>query len=75
MGFLDVMSGCPHKRLSFPITIRGARRQGAAPFPAGTYVVCLECGHEFAYDWNTMKVMRTSSPDMHAVAAPSHKAA
>jgi hypothetical protein len=22
----------------------------------GTYVVCLDCGKEFAYDWRTMRV-------------------
>ncbi|HEY4899225.1 MAG TPA: hypothetical protein VIH91_00250 [Terriglobales bacterium] len=60
MGFLDLMFGCPHKEFSFPITIRGARRRGEAAFPSGTYVVCLECGHEFPYDWNEMKVVRES---------------
>ena len=75
MGFLDLMFGCPHKRFSFPITVRGVRRQSEAPFPTGTYVVCLECGHEFPYDWNTMKVMRTASPAATAVANPSHRAA
>ena len=75
MGFLDLMFGCPHERLNFPITVRGARRQSTATFLTGTYVVCLECGHEFPYDWNTMKVVRRSSPDKGAVATPSHKAA
>lgn len=23
---------------------------------SGTYVVCLDCGKEFAYDWNAMRV-------------------
>ena len=23
----------------------------------GTYVVCLDCGKEFPYDWNAMKVL------------------
>ena len=23
----------------------------------GTYVVCLDCGKEFAYDWKEMKVL------------------
>lgn len=23
----------------------------------GTYVVCLDCGKEFAYDWEQMKVL------------------
>jgi hypothetical protein len=23
----------------------------------GTYVVCLDCGQEFPYDWNAMKLV------------------
>jgi len=53
----DAMFGCWHSRYSFPITIRaGARRNGTAA-RTGTYVVCLDCGKEFAYDWRAMKVM------------------
>jgi hypothetical protein len=37
--------GCCHKRTTFPITL--ARR---------TYVVCLDCGEEFAYSWTEMKI-------------------
>ncbi|HVP55111.1 MAG TPA: hypothetical protein VMU45_08965 [Candidatus Eisenbacteria bacterium] len=63
MGFLNMLFGCPHKKLSFPITVRGAaRRRSAATSLTGTYVVCLECGHEFPYDWNQMKVVRETSP-------------
>ena len=61
MGLLDVLFGCPHKELSFPITVRGARRRTQAASITGTYVVCLECGHEFPYDWNEMKVIRRGS--------------
>ena len=75
MGFLDLIFGCPHKRMSFPITVRGVRRQRGAEFPTGTYVACLECGHEFPYDWNEMTVVRTESPTKVAVAKPSHRAA
>ena len=60
MSFLDVLFGCPHKKLSFPMTFRGAHRPGAASL-TGMYVVCLHCGHEFPYDWNQMKVIRKAS--------------
>jgi hypothetical protein len=51
------MFGCWHSRYSFPITVRaGSRRNGVAA-RAGTYVVCLDCGKEFSYDWHAMKVM------------------
>jgi hypothetical protein len=26
----------------------------------GTYVVCLDCGKEFPYDWQRMEIVRTS---------------
>jgi hypothetical protein len=58
MSFLDVLFGCPHKKLSFPITVRGSRKRTSASSLTGTYVVCLDCGHEFPYDWKEMKVVR-----------------
>ncbi len=57
MGILDRMFGCSHKRCSFPITVRGKVRRSAAAAVTGTYVVCLDCGQEFAYDWNEMKML------------------
>jgi hypothetical protein len=54
---LDAMFGCWHSRYSFPITVRpGSRRSGPA-VRTGTYVVCLDCGKEFSYDWQAMKVV------------------
>jgi hypothetical protein len=74
MGFLDVLFGCSHKKLSFPITVRGARRRSSqAASVTGTYVVCLDCGHEFPYDWNQMKVVSRSagnSPSPHIATEP-----
>jgi hypothetical protein len=57
MRFFDVVFGCSHKRCSFPITVRGKQRRSAAASITGTYVVCLDCGHEFPYDWNKMKLV------------------
>jgi len=77
MGFFDVLLRCPHKKLSFPITFRGARRPRAASL-TGTYVVCLRCGHEFPYDWNQMKVIRKKRLYLRRTtviqAVPSHTA-
>lgn len=54
---MDVMFGCRHSRYSFPITIRaGSRRATTDPRRIGTYVVCLDCGREFNYDWQEMRV-------------------
>ncbi len=61
MSLLNVLFGCTHKKLSFPITVRGAlRRNSAAAATTGTYVVCLDCGQEFPYDWRQMKVVRST---------------
>jgi hypothetical protein len=54
----DMLFGCWHKNYSFPITAKkgnGLRSQAARL--TGTYVVCLDCGKEFPYDWNHMKVL------------------
>ena len=63
--FVDALFGCRHSRYSFPVTFRGSgsiRRPQAAAL-TGTYVACLDCGKEFAYDWEDMKVI--TSPERH----------
>lgn len=59
---LNMLFGCWHTRYSFPITVRGSARHKGAAALTGTYVVCLDCGHEFPYDWKEMKVI-TSAPE------------
>jgi len=56
--FVASLFGCVHQHCTFPIT---ARKPGA-PLPEGkergdTYIVCLDCGREFPYDWQRMKVV------------------
>ena len=54
---MDKMFGCWHSRYSFPMTVRaGSRRSKVGP-RVGTYVVCLDCGKEFSYDWQEMRVV------------------
>lgn len=57
MRLFEMMFGCAHKRCSFPITVRGKLRRSPAASVTGTYVVCLDCGQEFPYDWNQMKLV------------------
>jgi hypothetical protein len=59
MSLFDLVFGCSHKRCSFPMSTRGAKRRSPAASLTGTYVVCLDCGKEFPYDWKTMKVVRS----------------
>ncbi len=57
VSLFDVLFGCSHKNFSFPITKRRGERNSPATSVTGTYVVCLDCGKEFAYDWQQMKVV------------------
>jgi hypothetical protein len=53
----NVLLGCTHRRTTFPIT--PARKAGFSPAPGqrhGTYVVCLDCGKEFGYNWTEMRI-------------------
>ena len=76
MSFVNMLFGCSHKKLSFPISVRGARRRSSpAASLTGTYVVCLDCGHEFPYDWNEMKVVREAAPAGPKLAPQPRRAA
>ena len=57
----DVLFGCWHRHYSFPITVRPGLRRNQAAALTGTYVVCLDCGKEFAYDWKEMKVVTNTA--------------
>jgi hypothetical protein len=50
--FNTVLFRCGHRRTTFPLT--PARKTGAGP--AQTYVVCLDCGKQFTYDWKSMRL-------------------
>jgi hypothetical protein len=54
---LDLLFGCRHQRVSFPQTSRRAQRRSDAAGQTSTYIVCLDCGKEFPYDWNSMRVV------------------
>lgn len=55
MGFLF---GCSHKNTSFPITLRATATNACAGSP---YVVCFDCGREFPYNWDEMRIVKRSS--------------
>lgn len=69
MSLVDFFFGCWHKNYSFPITARGSRRSRAASI-TGTYVVCLDCGKEFPYDWQEMKVVSSNPRGSNVTAIP-----
>lgn len=70
---LDVLFGCCHRRYSFPITVKSSRRRSEAASVTGTYVVCLDCGKEFPYDWREMRVV--SRAHQHTAEAAERLAA
>jgi hypothetical protein len=59
----DAFFGCRHSRYSFPVSVRRAAHRPQAAALTGTYVACLDCGQEFPYDWQEMKVI--TSPEEH----------
>jgi hypothetical protein len=71
----DAVFGCWHSHYSFPITIRPGSRRSQAASVTGTYVVCLDCGKEFAYDWKTMKLLTSPAQDRHRVRSLATKEA
>jgi len=53
-SLLNALFGCSHDRTTFPLT--PSRKMAATTQRHGTYVVCLDCGQEFRYDWKQMRV-------------------
>ena len=54
---------CAHRKLSKPFTAGfddGGKDADWMPVNSGPshYVVCLECGKKFGYDWRLMRVVR-----------------
>jgi hypothetical protein len=68
-NIVEMLFGCWHRNCSFPITAKvGARRQPAAQV-TGTYIVCLDCGKEFPYDWTEMRIVTPGNERKRARAA------
>ena len=55
-AFVNAFFGCSHRRTTFPITPGHRYQQSPGASRHGTYVVCLDCGKEFGYDWSEMRV-------------------
>ncbi len=75
-SFLSSLFACSHQRTTFPLTPVRTSARSVAPSATrnGTYVVCLDCGKEFAYDWEGMRIGQPVSA--HALAAeaqPSYR--
>lgn len=57
LNLLDILFGCWHRHLSFPMSAKRGQNRPKAARETGIYVVCLDCGKEFSYDWEQMRVL------------------
>jgi len=48
---------CRHKKCTPLISCRPGTPRSRVAAMTGTYFICLDCSKEFAYDWDTMKVI------------------
>jgi hypothetical protein len=71
----DAVFGCWHTHYSFPISVRPGSRRSRAASLTGTYVVCLDCGKEFPYDWKEMRLLSTSMEKTRSVTSLATKEA
>ena len=63
--------GCSHRHTSFPITCRTSvaidgRKETQS---LETYVVCLDCGQRFAYDWSAMRIAKQPAVEAESTRA------
>ena len=54
-SLIDSIFGCSHRRTTFPITPARSSRP-SEEVRRGTYIVCLDCGKEFDYNWKDMHI-------------------
>jgi hypothetical protein len=54
-SLFSTIFGCSHNRTTFPLT---PSRKSKIPEGgrSGTYIVCLDCGKEFDYNWKEMRI-------------------
>jgi hypothetical protein len=74
MKILEILFGCKHPRLSFPMSARRGEYHTPAARETGAYVVCLDCGREFAYDWQQMQIVSEKMLRSHTPASLEAKA-
>jgi|HubBroStandDraft_1064217.scaffolds.fasta_scaffold157822_2 hypothetical protein len=56
--------GCRHRHMSLPFSNSSARKKSSDSWETTSnessrpYVVCLDCGKHFDYDWANMRVVK-----------------
>jgi hypothetical protein len=59
--FIERLFGCSHRRTTFPITPK------RPSIRLGAYVTCLDCGKEFAYNWDEMRLEAPVAKPVEAI--------
>jgi hypothetical protein len=73
----NLLFRCQHRRTTFPLT-RARSKKGDSEKHADTYVVCLDCGKQFIYDWEHMRLggavdIADAEPKYESTPVPSPK--
>lgn len=56
-SLFNMLLFCSHRRTTFPLTTCSDVCESSTTRPhKRTYVVCLDCGKEFPYDWKEMRI-------------------
>jgi len=63
MNIPDFMFDCYHTHLTRPIVLNSVQLLDSHECQPGTYVLCLDCGREFPYDWKDEQ-KRTSDEEV-----------
>ena len=57
IGLVDKFSVCSHRRTTLPMASASDNSTRAQQVASGEmWVVCLDCGRRFPYDWKTMRI-------------------
>lgn len=74
-SLFNLLFGCLHLHTTFPQSVKWGQRRTRAAYLTGSYVVCLKCGKEFAYDWDEMRIVTNEEEFVlshNALEAQSH---
>jgi hypothetical protein len=69
-NILNLLFRCPHRRLTRPL----APVSKAGQPHSQSYVVCLDCGKQFEYDVNQMRIGKPVDHTSEAAVVPPHAA-
>jgi hypothetical protein len=57
-SLINYLFGCSHERTTFPMRTKSSTDTNRQ----GTYIVCLDCGKEFDYNWKEMHAGAAVAP-------------